>query len=197
MNEKIAEGYYAHVKNEIYEAIRPFITGKSVLDCGCVGNSPEWHDFMKAASSEYVGVDLQNEIGLSGIVVDNVETVNLKRKFDAVLAGDMLALVDNQGLFLDNMRKHLKEGGILIVTHSNCSSLRYRLRGSPFDGFDKACKHNAKTISGLLSRHGFDVFKTQFFAETSSTFKRRLLKPIFRLKPGLRDWILIAAKKNG
>jgi 2-polyprenyl-3-methyl-5-hydroxy-6-metoxy-1,4-benzoquinol methylase len=148
--DSIAKGYYAYIQDNVYEKIKPHIKDRSVLDCGCVGNSPGWHKFMKSNASEYVGVDIQNEIGIPDVVIGNVETIKLDRKFDVVLAGDMLALLDNQGFFLDNMKAHLNPGGLIIVTHSNCSGLYYRLRGSPFDSYDKSCKHNEKTISCLL-----------------------------------------------
>src|SRR3954465_6600413 len=102
---------------------------KLVMDLGCVDSPPARHD--AAARIEYkanllhkriaeinkevLGVDIDpegvnvlNSQGYNTIVGD-VETMDLGKEFDTIIAGEIIEHLENPGMFLRNMLRHLKD----------------------------------------------------------------------------------------
>ena len=72
-----------------------------------------------------VGLDLDEE-GVEALkkrgynaVCGDVHKVDLDRKFDTIIAGEIIEHLDNPGQFLRNMFRHLKPGGRLVVSTPN------------------------------------------------------------------------------
>ena len=97
---------------------------KSVLDAGC-GTGRVTRE-LAARGLDVVGVDLDPVMLGTGMrkapelnwLVADLETVNLKRKFDAVLmAGNVMIFLTpgTEGRVLLNLAKHLKPDGLLIA----------------------------------------------------------------------------------
>jgi 2-polyprenyl-3-methyl-5-hydroxy-6-metoxy-1,4-benzoquinol methylase len=131
--------------------ISPYIKGKSILDVGSV-NEDGLHGFwrfLKSQASEVAGIDLRPS-SEPGVVAGNMETYDFGRTFDAIVAGDVLIQTDNQGLFLDNCRKHLRPAGRLLITLPNAKWPTVFLRPSLF----QTGWHDRHTLSQLLARHG-------------------------------------------
>jgi len=82
-----------------------------------------------------------------------METFSFEKQFDVIIAGDILEHVDNQGLFLDNVHKHLKSDGVFILTTPNAKWLTVMLKTSPYH----TLWHDYDTLSLILSRHGFEI----------------------------------------
>jgi len=116
------------------ELIVDLCQGKEVLDIGCIDHSyktalalgNKWlHKRIKDVSTSLVGLDMLeedarilNEKGYN-IVIANAENFELDKKFDVVVAGDLIEHLSNIGNFLDAAQKHLKPEGLLIITTPN------------------------------------------------------------------------------
>jgi 2-polyprenyl-3-methyl-5-hydroxy-6-metoxy-1,4-benzoquinol methylase len=152
------------------DTIIPLVKGRRVLDIGSVGQSDEYclWTVLSAHSESLIGVDLpdaadtaQAIIGVSPpglshrqdarIVQGNMETISLGAEFDVAVAGDVIEHVSNQGLFLDNIARHLVPGGRLIITTPNAKWPTVCLAPNP----THTLWHDRYTLTHLLERHGY------------------------------------------
>ena len=110
------------------------MAGKDVLDIGSIGQTESYSLWDLYKNSDYkslTGIDLSDaesetkevfkveKLRDSSIVHGNMENHTFDRMFDLIIAGDVIEHVENQGLFLRNILKHLKDGGELIITTPN------------------------------------------------------------------------------
>ncbi len=179
--------------------------GKSVMDLGCVDSRPARHD--AAARIEYkanllhkriaelnkdvLGVDIDPEgvkvLNSQGynVIVANVETMDLGRRFDTIVAGEIIEHLENPGLFLRNMRKHLKDDGVIIISTPNPfyagSAWKIWRYGRPAVHEDHMGWQDPTTLDQLLRRTGFDPFDGYWIQPSPSLLKtwKRLLRPYF------------------
>jgi 2-polyprenyl-3-methyl-5-hydroxy-6-metoxy-1,4-benzoquinol methylase len=158
--------------------IAPLISGKRVLDIGSLGQSAEyclWR-FLAKYSASLTGVDLPDaeqtarevlQIEVNGlrhkydprIIYGNMENLDLGETFDVAVAGDVIEHVSNQGLFLDNIRRHLKPAGQLILTTPNAKWPTVFLRPNA----THVLWHDAFTLRQLLGRHGFTLETLRYY----------------------------------
>ena len=150
------------------DLIKRLVKGKDTLDVGSCGVDKFFYSEMKKHTKSITGVDLE---GKGDIIKGNAETVNLGKKFDVVVAGDIIEHLDNAGLFLDNMKKHLKKDGLLIISTPNVKSIAFAFFKGNKTHTAWYCKY---TLSYLLRQHGFKVVKIR-------TCVRRKINPIYDL----------------
>jgi|SRR3989344_3880626 len=144
------------------QIIIPLVKDKEVLDFGSVGTlqninptQKKKHLFleMKKYAKDLIGVDVHKSKHQDlGIIQGNAETINLKRTFDVVVMGEIIEHVDNQGLFLDNAYRHLRENGLLIITTPNARSWK-TFFSKPFE--HHALVHTKETLQQVVEKHGF------------------------------------------
>lgn len=119
-------------------AIEPYINGKDVLDIGCVDARPGGvrkykstglHIFLKEHASSLLGVD-SDEGGVTAmknegynVTSADAESLNLGRRFDCVVAGELLEHLSNPGFFLEGVKGHLNDGGALVITTPSAFSI--------------------------------------------------------------------------
>ncbi|MFN3661006.1 MAG: class I SAM-dependent methyltransferase [Brevinematales bacterium] len=155
-----------------FDILEKYAVGKVVLDCGCVGDpdDPDWiHGKLYKIAKKVVGVDI-NKGGIKklrrkgyNVIYGNVETINLHKKFDVIFAGSLIEHIENQGLFLKNVERHLKKNGVLILTTPAISHIGYlldtlRARWSKkYELSHNLHFHTFDTLWALLHRHGFSV----------------------------------------
>jgi SAM-dependent methyltransferase len=156
------------------ELIESYIRNKEVLDVGSVGQTEDYDlwSFIKERAKKATGIDTEPSTDNS-IVRGSIESTTFEKKFDVVVLGDVLEHVDNQGLVLDNVRKHLKDDGVMIVTTPNAKWLTVAFRPNP----THTAWHDKYTIFNILQRHGFRVKHFQFYCGNKrrySLFKRLL-----------------------
>lgn len=107
--------------------------GKSVLDLGCVQHDPLFaqtklwlHKAIKSVASDVVGLDLSEsgilkleEMGYENLVVADAQDYYLGRKFDVIVAGDLIEHLHNVGGFLESCREHMGEKSKLLICTPN------------------------------------------------------------------------------
>ena len=91
---------------------------------------------------ELIGLDLdpdaiallRDQYGIDNIIHGDAERLDIhfpERKFDAVVAGDIIEHVNNLGLVLSGIKKVLAPGGVLIITTPNALAIK-RVLGALF-----------------------------------------------------------------
>lgn len=142
--------------------ILSYSKNKDVLDIGSVGQTKEYSlwDLIKTQGEvkSLVGVDTEPSPD-KDIIQGNMETYAFNRKFDVIIAGDILEHVDNQGLFLGNIYKHLRDDGFFIITTPNAKWLTVILKPNP----THTLWHDKYTLSTILHRHGFYIEQFQYY----------------------------------
>ena len=119
--------------------IRQLTAGLDVLDVGCTGKKANGriphpgttlHQSIKPVSRSLTGVDsdadgirLMKQEGFT-VVCDDITSMDLKHTFDVIIAGEVIEHLVNPGLALQNLGKHLRHKGRLVVT--TCNPFYYR-----------------------------------------------------------------------
>jgi len=199
----------------------PICKGKRVLHVGCGPPIIPWFfdeiaGIAKVAKEkEYIGLDIRNNIveklqalGFNAICAD-AEKVDLERKFDVIMAMP-LEHVSNQGIFLENMKKHLENDGIMIVSVPQMSCLKYMLW--QLLGKFKKCEtcvscgrclqidpdhvlwHSEETLIAILERHGWKAKEIYYsFLKPRSRWKNILASAASHfIPPRLIGTIIVA-----
>lgn len=115
--------------NELFlfkEWIQPYqmetFKGKTVLECGCGGG--QHTSFVAAQAKSVTAVDLNTvEIARKrnsnfsnvSFVEGDIATMNLGVKFDIVISIGVVHHTDSQERTVQNLKRHLKPGGLLIL----------------------------------------------------------------------------------
>jgi SAM-dependent methyltransferase len=116
-----------------FEIVARYCRGKEVLDIGCVNHNTNntskdhWlHQQIKSVASICVGVDyLEREVedlksrGYNVICADVTHSINLARKFDVIIIGNLIEHLSSfDGLFL-NINRLLKDDGCVLISTAN------------------------------------------------------------------------------
>jgi SAM-dependent methyltransferase len=107
-------------KHSIYSKINRIIQEMkpgSVLEVGC--GSGRYLEHLKESGWKITGIDIQNK-GKEFIRVLDVEKgFDLEQKFDLILACEVIEHIVDTEFFLENLSKHLKSNGRLIISTPN------------------------------------------------------------------------------
>jgi SAM-dependent methyltransferase len=169
-------------KYELFDIVFPYIKDKEVLYVGCVDHkleksgSPLWvHSFLRKYSKRVIGFDiLKEEIDLLkkkgyNVFYANAEDFELNKKFDVILAGEIIEHLSNPGLFLKQCKKHLKKEGFLILSTPSTFNLYENLKNvlflriNPPVNPEHTFYYSPSTIKELIERESFKVEKIDFF----------------------------------
>lgn len=209
--------------NAKFELLRPYVSGRRVLDVGAVGGSmerteePGWlHGLLKEVAASCTGIDILAEecaaLRARGFDVRcaSAETFEFDTRFQVVVAADVLEHLSNPGLFLERARAALEDKGHLLVSVPNASALLYLLlsaaTGETRVNPDHVAYHCGQTLRTLLARHGFWVERT-WYLEMVYPFsggvlaRSRLARAAWRagvsvMPRTLRNTILVSARKR-
>lgn len=208
------------VKNR-FSAIELYVKGKTVLDIGCVDARPDGkkkykstglHHFLNTHASQLTGVDTDpdgvKQMKQDGynVIESNAEDMNLGRQFDCIVAGEVIEHLSNQGLFLENMKRHLVKNGVLIITAPNAFGIlnfwRILRKNKIKVHAEHTCWYDPITIEQLLRRHSFEI-EGLFFSNKSKWYLRKnfykLKYQIPRLISNIRPYfsgVIIAVAKQ-
>ena len=168
--------------------IKPYINNKEILDFGPGDISDRYYaKYIKKYSKSYTAVEL-NKIRAKNLLskgfdvkIGNCEKVKLNKKFDIIIAGDLIEHLDNPGIFLKNCKSHLKKSGKIIINTPNAFSINRIIMAMLKLG--KLKQHDEHTflfteqlLSLLFKRHGLKTIKIIYFNHNSDTFKGKFIK---------------------
>ena len=187
------------------EIIEPLARRRRVLDVGCVdahtrhGTSASrlaakgnlLFRALAGCAAELTGVDVDAEgveiLAQEGhsVLCADAATMDLGRTFDVIVAGEIIEHVPNAGQFLANLRAHLGEDGVLILTTPNpfYAKQGYKIwrhrRPAVHDEhvawYDPITLQQALRLAGLAVDEGWWVHPPQSLLKTW----RRLFRPYF------------------
>lgn len=109
-----------------------YCEGKDVLDLGCVQHNPEnykskyWlHKALAKVANTLEGVDLYEdgveyikELGYN-VLVGNAESFDTGKKYDVIVAGDLIEHIEDLRGFLISCKSHLRPEGKLLISTPN------------------------------------------------------------------------------
>jgi len=181
--------------------IQRYCRGKRVLDVGCVGQTvppthPLWlHKYIAEVATHVLGVDIAVEKvermqkqGYNAIVEDAL-TCDLGEKFDVIVAGQVIEHLDNPGIFLENMKKHLSKRGVLILSTDNAHGAMFvkdYLLKRPNINPQHCVFFSRETMKTLLNRHGLEVVEFYYYDDA--------WKWLFRLFPQFASNFIIVCR---
>lgn len=151
--------------------------GKDVLDIGSTGQTQaynQWSKIKKVAHS-LIGIDVVQHPD-TDVVKGNMENYRFDKCFDLILAGDVLEHVMNQGLFLENILKHLKEDGLFILTTPNAKWPTVFLKPNP----THTLWHDRYTLSYLLEQAGFTVTYSAYYLGNKPSYSKLVWPLVWR-----------------
>jgi 2-polyprenyl-3-methyl-5-hydroxy-6-metoxy-1,4-benzoquinol methylase len=188
-----------------YDIIEKLVKNKDVLDLGCVNHDSEtekdefWlHKFLIKHARSIIGIDNNkkeiNKLNKKGykIIYGDAENFQLNKKFDVIIAGELIEHLSNPGLFLQSCKKNLKDSGIIIITTPNAFSFRHILRGVIFGVVPTNDEHTAwftpvtlkrlAELNGLTITEGYYSFdyhtsKIKYYVERFFGFLRPAYSP--------------------
>lgn len=186
------------------ECLAPHVDGRRVLDVGCVDARPARQAseeraarptslFLRLAelASELVGVDLDaagvRHLRSLGYCVEHADasTMDLGRRFDTIVAGEVIEHVEDPGRLLRNLRAHLEPQGVLALSTPNPFAARQSgriwRRGRPLVHEEHVGWQDPSTLGTLLRRTGYEPFDGCWLQPRGSlsTSWRRYLRPYF------------------
>lgn len=170
--------------------IQDISKGKSVLHLGCT-NWPYTQEAIDAdmllhtrlgeTASELYGFDFDQEgidtLAAAGFPnlyradLQNLAAVDLEKKFDVIIAGEMIEHLNNPGLFLEGIKRFMHERTQLVLTTINAySGMRFFVYGLRGQGGslepvhpDHVAYYSYSTLKLLLERHGFRIAEFMFY----------------------------------
>ena len=155
--------------------ILKLVVGKDVLDLGCtwIDVDGTWlHGDIAQRAKSIVGLDI-DDVGkfrkegwdIREQSVD--EPYDLDQKFDVITAIEVLDHVCNLGIFMQNVKKHLRDDGILVVALHNPQAFEFFLEQLFFRGRLGIYQHNhwqnINTMTNLLERYGLELKYREFY----------------------------------
>jgi 2-polyprenyl-3-methyl-5-hydroxy-6-metoxy-1,4-benzoquinol methylase len=169
-------------------------------------NSKYWlHKHICKSAHKVLGVDYEKEeikkLTRKGynIICQNVENLNLNRKFDVIIAGELIEHLDNPGLFLDKVKSHLKKDGVLILTTPNSNSIINFIEVIVFGQVainpEHKLWHNYSTLKQLLINKGFRISKFYYISPPNTHFYKGVKKTVIYLRYILQK-IVVTFRKD-
>jgi 2-polyprenyl-3-methyl-5-hydroxy-6-metoxy-1,4-benzoquinol methylase len=156
-----------------------YARGKTVLDLGCVNHNPlnyrskYWvHKALCTVASDCVGMDICED-GINylkekgyNVFVGNAEDFNIDRKFDVIVAGDLMEHLGNVSKFIECSKSHLKPSGFLLLSTPNPWHWRFIIKGlfscDVKPNREHTCWFCLPTITQLLSRHNMVIKEIKY-----------------------------------
>ena len=206
--------------------IKNVCRGKKVLHLGCT-NYPYTEDSIsnkmllhfeleKIASNLYGfdfdqrGLDILEGHGSKNLYQVDIEAlgdVQLNDTFDIILGGEMIEHLSNPGLFLNGVRRFMRDDTLLIITTVNAyCALRFMLYGLRGRGGknepvhpDHVGYYSYKTISLMLERQDLELKEFHFYdigkehRPFNKWFYNMFNDICVRISPQLSDGIIAVA----
>lgn len=173
------------------------------------------HVHLNKVAASLVGMDnnqemialLSNHYQINNIRYGDIEikTDYPQEEFDVVVAGEILEHLSNPGLALDALHYNLNLETRLIITVPNAYSFKGFCRaliGHELIHPDHTLHHSLRTLTNLLSRHGFTVISAFTFINGGAGYLASIANQLLRVFPQLAEGIGVVCRitekdKNG
>jgi len=134
-----------------------------VLDIGATAIEKDgtWlHREISGVCSDTVGIDIINGDGIQQVNAE--KPYWLGRRFDVVVAAEVIDHVSNLGIFLENIKAHMNDNGIAVISSHNPQALEFFLEHWITGlAFKKVTNHthwqSIVTMRTLLNKHGLKL----------------------------------------
>jgi SAM-dependent methyltransferase len=176
------------MKTQKFELIKEYCRGKDVLDIGCIGDKAESEggqtglfNEIEGVAKSVVGVDnnlerIESIRSLNKNIVygdaERLDELKLKRKFEVIVASELIEHLNNFGMFLDGVRDSLADNGRVVITTPNAFFSMYYvymlLRMKPQIWPEHTCLFDEMTATELFKRHGFEVERFEYMNDLSN-----------------------------
>ncbi len=135
--------------------ILELVNGPAVLDIGCAGHhvKPDQAGWLHGKLRErfhVTGIDISEtnvaimrSLGIEDVYVQSAESFALDRRFNTIVAGEVIEHLSNPGQFLARVRAHLVPGGRLVLSTPYGFSLMHSLYAANY--FPKTCENAEHT----------------------------------------------------
>jgi cyclopropane fatty-acyl-phospholipid synthase-like methyltransferase len=170
--------------------IKRFLTGKEILDIG--SSEGEIHRILKAdnGGKKFFSMDKTN----ADFNIDLDRPKKINRKFDCIIAGEIIEHLESPIVFVRYCKSLLKKGGRIILTTPNATGLQYLLNPNWCVVYPDYRGHSQAFTLGMLRRlledEGFNVkfedYINAFWKKNPIRFVSFIFK---RLRP---DLIIVA-----
>jgi len=165
------------------ELIARYCSNKSVLDLGCVNHNKEntsrsnWlHDKIKEVSTDVVGVDLLeeevnflNSKGYNIITGDVTKRIDLDRKFDIIVVGNLIEHISNFDALIENITRLLEDSGKVLISTANPFFIEQyfysAFKNSILINPEHTCWMDPVAMDQLMQRFGFITEKVFWIEE--------------------------------
>ncbi len=172
------------------EYLKEICRGKSVLHLGCTNwpytdvvltEGTLLHLQLGTIASELYGFDADQEgldvLGKRGISnlyradLEKLDELDLDKKFDVIIAGEMIEHLSNPGLFLRGIKRFMRADTALVITTINAYAgvrmFLYALRGrggrvEPVHP-DHVAYYSYSTINHIISRENITAKRFSFY----------------------------------
>lgn len=188
-----------------FHVIRKFVEDRKVLDLGVVDSwiakglsrsrienetnllfkqIAEINQDVLGIDQDKEGIETLREQGYNVQCAD-VQTMDLGRRFDTIICCEIIEHLENPGRFLVNIKKHLTEEGVLLITTPNPFYVKQRYKiwryNLPQVHDDHTCWFDPITLGQLLRLSGFESFEACWLQPENQFFKTwpRLLRSYF------------------
>lgn len=173
------------------------LKGKNILDLGC-GPGVLLED-LKKERGRVCGIDISSSAvsfcksrGLDVKKADASKSPFKRKKFDGILAIDLLEHVENEDRLLKGVRKVLKKDGIFLIMVPAFPIL-WSSRDRRLNHFRR---YNKKNLEKQLTKNGFQVLKSSYFVFFLFPFWlfRILIERIFPRKGHIQTDLMLTPK---
>jgi len=200
----------ASTYNDRFDAIAPHLRGRTVLDIGAASGHrrPDWvHAQIDKVAKRVVGIDVDEDAVAAvqargyDVRLEDAQHLNLDETFDVAFAGELIEHLSNFASFLESVHRHLRPGGLLILTTPNAfcaSNFVYRFGFSVRVHHEHTCWFCEDTLTTLLRRCGFEVKEVEYLAHQTPGRVRRLvagsIRALLPKKLAWRTLMVVAAR---
>lgn len=205
------------------DVVKSVATGKSVLHLGCtnypytqqaIDNDMLLHFQVSEVADEIYGFDADKrgieELASHGVEnlfvadLEALDSVDLERTFDVIIAGEVIEHLNNPGLFLKGIQRFMDSESVLLITTVNAyAAFRFGIYGLRGKGGvnepvhpDHVAYYSYKTLSLMLKRHGLETKRFLFYdigiehRPTNRWFWNVLNDLAVKISPQLSDGVI-------
>ncbi|MBA4390984.1 MAG: hypothetical protein C0399_08600 [Syntrophus sp. (in: bacteria)] len=199
------------------------LQGKKVLHLGCsagryiadrIKRNSLIHSLIGKVSTELYGIDIdepsletmRDELGFQNLFVcdaEKLDQININKKFDIVLAGDLLEHLSCPGAMLEGSKRFLEKNGQIIISTNNAFGIHFQVKrwmGRYKEHVEHVCFFSPETLVNLFERHGYKVIEMYgAYTEPPWTLKQKIIfnigKPILKIAPQLAGTLIVVGVK--